>query len=328
MFLLIAPWEASTQVQDTTPPQLVAFSYSPMSIDTSSGSQDVTFTARITDNISGFLAGGLSFRSPSGQQFRGTSFQYPNNLTSGTAQDGTYQFLISFPQFSEAGTWRIDNMGIIDQVGNNPRFTEADLINLGFTTTLQVSEARPPVAVSFYLHGDGPNNNPPTLFLNSDTPSNTTARFKDSPGIKFGGGNPWKEVGVWAAAPAPIAGTLTQLNDLRAWLGLKNGDDQGTRFDLRAEVYKNGVLVAAGETYCIQGVTRNPSLAKEAVVSFAPFSPATLNGSTDELSLKVLTRIGSDGAGGSCGGHGNATGLRLYFDSVSRPSSFNAMIAQ
>jgi hypothetical protein len=48
--------------------------------------------------------------------------------------------------------------------------------------------------------------------------------------------------------------------------------------------------------------------------------------SSDELSLKVLTRIGSNGSGGSCGGHSNATGLRLYFDSVSRPSRFNALI--
>jgi hypothetical protein len=239
-----------------------------------------------------------------------------------------YQLTISVPQFSEAGTWQVALVDVVDAVGNFRRISTPELISLGFLTGLEVIQNQPPISVSFYLHGDGPNNNPPILFLNSDAPSNTTAKFKDSPGIKFGGGNPWKEVGVWAAAPAPIAGTLTQLNDLHAWLGLKNGDDQGARFDLRAEVYKNGVLVAAGETYCIQGVARNPNLAKEAVVSFDSFSPVTLNGSTDELSLKVLTRIGSDGNGGSCGGHGNATGLRLYFDSVSRPSRFSAMIAQ
>jgi hypothetical protein len=184
-----------------------------------------------------------------------------------------------------------------------------------------------PAAVSFYLHGAGHNNNPPTLFLDSTAPSDTTAKFKDSPPIKFNDCNPWKEIGEWAAAPALTAGTLTALNDLHVWLGLKNNGDQGARFDLWAEIYKNGVLVAAGETYCIQGVTRNPNLAKEAVVSFDSFSPVTLNGATDELSLKVLTRIGSNGAGGFCGGHSKATGLRLYFDSVSRPSRFNALIA-
>jgi hypothetical protein len=184
-----------------------------------------------------------------------------------------------------------------------------------------------PAAVSFYLHGMGHNHNPPTLFLDIMAPSDTTAKFKASHPIKFNDCNPWKEIGEWAAAPALTAGTLTALNDLRVWLGLKNNGDQGARFDLRAEVYKNGVLVAAGETYCIQGLARNPNLAQEAVVSFESFSPVTLNGATDELSLKVLTRIGSDGTGGFCGGQGNAAGLRLYFDSVSRPSRFNALIA-
>jgi hypothetical protein len=187
--------------------------------------------------------------------------------------------------------------------------------------------APPPAAVSFYLHGAGQNDNPPTLFLDSTAPSDTTAKFKDSPRIKFNDRNPWKEIGEWAAAPALIAGTLTELNDLRVWLGLKNYGDQGALFDLRAEVYKNGVLVAAGETYCIQGLTRNPNRAKEAVVSFDSFSPVILNGATDELSLKVLTRGGTNGAGGFCGDHSNAARLRLYFDSVSRPSRFNALIA-
>jgi hypothetical protein len=180
---------------------------------------------------------------------------------------------------------------------------------------------------TIYLRGIGPSNNPPTLFLDAIAPTNTTAKFKDSTAINFNGGNLWKEVGVWPAEPSLTSGSLTALGDLRVWLGLKNSDDQGTNFDLRVEVSRNGALVAAGETYCIQGVTRNANLAKEVLVSFAPFAPVTFNGATDELSLKVLTRIGSNGAGGFCGGHSNAVGLRLYFDSVSRPSRFNATTA-
>jgi hypothetical protein len=187
--------------------------------------------------------------------------------------------------------------------------------------------APPPAAVSFYLHGAGHNNNPPTLFLDSTTPSDTTAKFKDSPRINFNGRNPWKEIGEWAAAPALTAGTLTSLDDLHVWLGLKNNGDRGASFDLRAEVYKNGVLVAAGETYCIQGLNRNPDLAKEAVVSFDSFSPVTFDGATDKLSLKLLTRAGTNGVGGFCGDHSSVARLRLYFDSVSRPSRFNALIA-
>ena len=186
--------------------------------------------------------------------------------------------------------------------------------------------APPPAAVSFYLHGAGLNDNPPTLFLDSTAPSDTTAKFKDSPRINFNGRNPWKEIGEWAAASALTAGTLTALNDLSVWLGLKNIGDQGALFDLRAEVYKNGVLVAAGETYCIQGLTRNPNRAKEAVVSFDSFSPVTFDGATDKLSLKLLTRAGTNGVGGFCGDFSSVARLRLYFDSVSRPSRFNALI--
>jgi hypothetical protein len=182
----------------------------------------------------------------------------------------------------------------------------------------------PPVDKLFYLHGTGPSSNPPTLFLDNTSPTFTTAKFKDSTAVNFSGGNPWKEIGTWPAASALTTRNLTALNDLRVWLGLKNSDDQGTRFDLRVEVYKNSTLVTSGETYCIEGVTRNANLAKEAIVEFAPFSPVGFNGTTDRLSLKVLTRIGTNSASGFCGGHSNATGLRLYFDAVSRPSKLGA----
>jgi predicted extracellular nuclease len=188
-----------------------------------------------------------------------------------------------------------------------------------YTTPVTVNSARP-----FYLHGTGPANNPPTLFLDNTTPTATTEKYKDSASVNFSGGNPWKDVGTWSATPALSPASLISLSNFHAWLGLKNSDDQGTNFDLRIEVYKNGALVASGESYCITGVTRNAALAKEVTLSFGSFSSATFNGTTDVLSLKVRTRIGTNGAGSFCGGHSNAVGLRLYFDAVSRPSRFDA----
>jgi hypothetical protein len=115
---------------------------------------------------------------------------------------------------------------------------------------------------------------------------------------------------------------LAGLGDVRVWLGLKNSDDQGTRFDLRVEVLKNGSQpVAAGQLTCITGVTRNPASAKEVAVTLDPFSPVSF-GTGDVLSLRVLARIGS---GAGCGGHSNATGLRLYFDAVSRSSRIESV---
>ncbi|HEY4688901.1 MAG TPA: hypothetical protein VIK33_06295, partial [Anaerolineae bacterium] len=185
---------------------------------------------------------------------------------------------------------------------------------------VSVAEANPAAPRDFYLHGTGPNSNPPTLFLDSIAPSATTPKFKDSPSLSRNGGNPWKQVGVWTADPSLTGRTLTTLTNLDVWLGLKNSDDIGTRFDVRAEVRKNGALVASDETYCIEGLTRNPNSAKEVTVAFGSFAPVNFNGTTDVLSLTVLTRIGTDGVGGACSGHSNAVGLRLYFDAPSRAS--------
>ena len=179
---------------------------------------------------------------------------------------------------------------------------------------------------TFYLHGTGAANNPPTLFLNTTAPTASTEKFKDSSSVTRNGGNVWKEVGTWPATADLTSGSLVSLSDLHVWLGLKNSDDQGTYFDLRVEAYKNSTLVATGQSLCITGITRNAADAKQVTLSFDPFSAVTFNGTSDLLNLKVLTRVGTDASGGSCGGHNSATGLRLYFDAVSRSSRFNATL--
>ena len=111
---------------------------------------------------------------------------------------------------------------------------------------------------------------------------------------------------------------LTVLGDLHVWLGLKNSDDQGTYFDLRAELWKNNkTVIAAGETKNIQGVTRNPSQAKEVTVAFGPISDDQFTPG-DILSLKILAKVADSG------GHSNAVGVRMYYDAPSRPSRFGA----
>src|SRR5438445_3274321 len=87
------------------------------------------------------------------------------------------------------------------------------------------------------------------------------------------------------------------------------------------------MLVTSGLTRCITGVTLNPNLAKEATVAFASFSAVTFNGTSDQLSLKVWTRIGTNPDNTKCAGHSNAVGLRLYFDAISRLARFDATIS-
>jgi len=195
---------------------------------------------------------------------------------------------------------------------------------LGVALDLPISAQ---TATDFFLHGSGGTANPPTLYLDKTAPTATTAKYKDSTSINASKGNPWQAIGTWPADPTLTTGALTALSDLHVWLGLLKNNDQGTNFDLLAEIYRNGVLVTSGLTRCITGVTTNPDLAKEATVTVASFSAVTFNGTSDQLSLKVWTRIGTNPDNTKCGGHSSAAGLRLYFDATSRPARFGATIS-
>jgi RHS repeat-associated protein len=197
---------------------------------------------------------------------------------------------------------------------------------LGLSDLLAAPPVRAQTPSDFFLHGAGGTDNPPALFLDTTAPTDTIRKLKDSTSITFAGGNPWKEVGTWPAHPALTVGTLSALSALHVWLGLKNSDDQGTTFDLQAELSKNGALVTSGVTRCLTGVTRNPNLAKEVTVAFAAFTGVAFNGTSDQLSLKLSTRIGTNPDGTKCPGHNNAVGLRLYFDAVDRQARFGATI--
>ena len=122
-----------------------------------------------------------------------------------------------------------------------------------------------------------------------------------------------------------VVDTVSALSPAHLWIGLRNSDDQGTRFDLKVDVLRNGSPVASGLTRCITGVTRSPTLAKEALVAVDPFTAVPLN-SGDVLALKVSTRIGTNPDDTKCSGHNSAVGLRLYYDAASRASHLGATI--
>jgi uncharacterized repeat protein (TIGR01451 family) len=188
------------------------------------------------------------------------------------------------------------------------------------TVTTQVVESLPPSPNEgfAFLRGFGGGIYPQVLYLDMAAPVVPVAQYKDSTAVRSGLTNPWVEIGTWLGRPLLFTGTLNEIPDLHVWLGLKTSDDEGTQFDLRAEVWKNDVeLVASGETACLQGVTRDPDKAMEANLPFDLFSPVEFDGITDALSLKVLARIGTRCSGPN---HGSAAGVRLYFGSVLYPS--------
>jgi hypothetical protein len=216
---------------------------------------------------------------------------------------------------------------IADAVTLNVPGGEMALIVGGFDSSTGASltsvEANTSSCITdFFLHGTS--TNPPALFLDLNAPAAADAKFGDSGNVKFAGGNAFQSIGTWPAAPSLSAGTLTRLQDLHVFLGLKNSDDTGTRFDVNAEVLKNGTVIASGLSRCVTGLVRGPGAAREVAISFTPFTPVSFNGTTDTLSLRVSARIGTTASGAPCGGHVGAVGLRLYFDAVSRESRFGA----
>jgi len=149
----------------------------------------------------------------------------------------------------------------------------------------------------------------------------------------------WSRVGADIVGAGTFNGTFSlagedltplELSPAHLFIGLKNSDDQGTQYDLKVEVLKNGTTVASGLERCITGVTRNPLKATEAVVPFDAF-PDVFFTTGDTLALRVSTRVGTNPDSTKClgpgGSHNNAVGLRLYYDSASRDSRFDATIS-
>jgi hypothetical protein len=122
---------------------------------------------------------------------------------------------------------------------------------------------------------------------------------------------------------------LFSLSPAKLWIGLRNSDDQGTQFDMLVEILKNGSLVARGLQRCITGLTRNPTFARETNTAFTLGSAVEFDPG-DVLALRVSTRIGTNPDDTKCAGpggsHNSAIGLRLYYDSASRASHFDATI--
>ncbi len=122
---------------DLASPNLEGFDFNPTMIDVSASSQIVTFTLRLTDELSGVSQASWLIASPSGTQTRGNWVNHWHRI-SGDELDGVYERTVEFPQYSEAGTWHVVHVELRDNVGIWVAISEDDLIELGFETTIEV----------------------------------------------------------------------------------------------------------------------------------------------------------------------------------------------
>jgi len=119
--------------EDVTPPALVEFSFAPTTIDTSSAEATVTVTVRVVDSQSGVAwAPSVAFNHPGTLQYRSVFM----TIVAGDANDGTYQGVATFPQFSASGTWKVERVETTDTLGNPMRLFTSDLAAKGFPTDM------------------------------------------------------------------------------------------------------------------------------------------------------------------------------------------------
>ena len=101
----------------------------------------------------------------------------------------------------------------------------------------------------------------------------------------------------------------------RVWIGLKNSDDVGTRFDLHGVVKKNGTPVSSGT---LLGAFGGSSGFNNAILRTIPLSTPSSNFSSgDTISLEVSVR-------NSCVGLSHNSGTaRLWFNDAAANSRVN-----
>lgn len=119
---------------DTTAPTIQELSWTPTTVNTADAAQQITVTARFTDDQAGLVdamsSAVVAFHSPSGQQY------LPLYLSrvAGTAQDGTYTGVLTVPALSESGVWTGGVM-VWDALGNARQYSNVDLAARGLPTT-------------------------------------------------------------------------------------------------------------------------------------------------------------------------------------------------
>ncbi|HKA08599.1 MAG TPA: carboxypeptidase-like regulatory domain-containing protein, partial [Gemmataceae bacterium] len=115
------------------------------------------------------------------------------------------------------------------------------------------------------------------------------------------------------------AAALNALSPAQVWIGLKNSDDVGTNFDLKAEVFRNGTLVGSGEVDNVSGGSSGFNNAKLRAISLALLSAGTNPiCSGDTLSITLSVRAGATG-------HRSGT-ARLWYNDSAANSRFDATI--
>ena len=126
---------------DTNSPQLLSFNVAPQFVDTSSGPTTMSVTIAARDDSSGFGGsvgnGSIAFTHESGTTVFGRQML---PITAGTTTFPVFQFLLTVPQFSPPGIYRI-SLVLVDNASHIATFSAKDLQTLGFSSAIIVTQS-------------------------------------------------------------------------------------------------------------------------------------------------------------------------------------------
>jgi len=110
----------------------------------------------------------------------------------------------------------------------------------------------------------------------------------------------------------------TALAPANVWIGLKNSDDVGTKFDLLAELFKNGTLIGSGQLNDVPGGSSGFNNAHLRTIPLNVIASETFCGG-GTLSFRLSVRVAASS------GHRSGT-ARLWFNDAQANSNFGATV--
>lgn len=133
---------ARAAAADATPPQLINFSISPLSVDTSSGPATLNVSISAQDISNGFGANAAGNGSLSLALQSGTTVFSRQSLpiTGGSSTNPVFQFAFTLPQFSPPGNYAI-GITLVDNASNTSIFDAARLQAMGFPSIITVTDS-------------------------------------------------------------------------------------------------------------------------------------------------------------------------------------------
>jgi len=130
------PPDRMPERDDTTPPNLISFSFSPRTVDIANQNQEVVLFARVEDDGAGVENVSVQWQDRLGaniDQF------VVLRLVDGNEEAGNYEGSLIVPQSAVVGTWTVLFVRAEDQAGNTMNYPTDDLRDMGMMVELDVN---------------------------------------------------------------------------------------------------------------------------------------------------------------------------------------------